>query len=86
MNPLRLSCKIRVKRADNDAGRLRLIMVQPYKMAAINGEHSAIFRLGESQNFVIRNRLVGFAGFLDCQDIVPESPKSDNHRQRKILV
>jgi hypothetical protein len=44
---------------------IRLLPMQPDEMEAIQRKHRAILAFGKREHFPIRQRLIGFAGFLD---------------------
>ena len=82
VNTIRLAGKIRVNRANNNAGVLRTFPVQADEVTAIQRQDGAVFRSGE----FIWLGLVGFPGLLDDQHVVAERAQFLHHRQGKVLV
>ncbi len=86
MNPLCLAGEIWIHGANDDARVLRLVAMQSDEVTAIQGQQSAVFSGGKLQHFVIRQGLIGFAGFLNGQQVMTERAEFLDDGKGKVLV
>lgn len=70
MNSLRLSSKVWVKRADDDACMLGPESMQVNEMFPIESKDRTPFTCGEGQYVLVRNSLAAFASLLNGEKVV----------------
>ena len=73
MNPSRLSLKITIKGADDDATMVWLFLVELDEVSSVESQYGATSFNGKSQDRRIRPSLIAVAGFENRENIVPQS-------------
>lgn len=78
--------EIRVKRADDDTGVPRPLVVQANEMAAVQCQHRASFRDGVVEHLLIGGSDAGLPGFRRSLHIMSHLPQRLHCGHRKVLV
>ena len=86
MNSFRLGSEIRIESADDDPSMFGEASMKLDEIFSIQSQHSAFFACRESKNLIVRDGLLGAAGFLDRQDIMTELPQAVDREAWEVLV
>ncbi len=72
--------KVGVVGADDDSGVIGVLAVEADEVLAVVREDGAGVLCRKTQNFVVRNAGVGFAGVVGGQHIMPKAAQGFDHR------
>jgi hypothetical protein len=81
-----LTGEIRIERADDDPPMVRMLLMETNEVPPVEGHQSAPVLGGEDEDGGIRDGSAGISGFLDRQDVVPQSAELFGDLEREILV
>ena len=62
------------------------LLVEPYEVESVQGEHDAVLFRGECQDLIVRDLLICASDFVGCEDIMSEPPEFLDDTFGEVLV